>query len=95
MPALRSRPRIPPQYQQVSDAFCFLSLSRAIGFGSLGAIPLLEIVTYHAIFPSGLSRPDFVEVIRLIDAEYLKTINKPDHDGSGPNSRSSNRPNRR
>ena len=52
-----------------------------MGF-SVGAIPLPEIIAGHGIYPCGLSRVDFVELIRFIDAEYLRIANKPKN---GPN----------
>jgi hypothetical protein len=57
----------------VAHAFDFLHLSRPAGF-SVGAIPLIEIRAYARIYPTGLPLGDFVELIRLVDAEYLKTI---------------------
>lgn len=80
LPALRSRPEIPPGFELVFEAFCFLHPSRASGF-SLGAIPLSEIRTYAEVFPLGMPTAEFVSVIRLVDAGWLKD----QHHGSDPN----------
>jgi hypothetical protein len=77
---LRERPELPPGWGLVFEAFCFLHLSRASGF-SLGAIPLAEIREYAEIFPVGMPRDEFVRVVRLVDAGWLKDQNH----GSDPN----------
>lgn len=56
------------------EAFCFLHPSRPSGFG-LGAIPLAEIVVFCDVFPLGMPRDEFVRIIRLVDAGWLKEQN--------------------
>jgi hypothetical protein len=82
-----ARPKIPAHFQPLASAYMFLSPSRAIGFGAVGCIPLTEIATYHAMFPLGYAPSDFVELIRLIDLEYVQLINRPSKNGNHQSTR--------
>lgn len=69
-PALRSRPKLPPDLAAYVEAFFILSPGRSAGMGAVSGIPFADIEAYLRVFPCW-NPARFVRYMRACDAEYL------------------------
>ena len=69
-PALRDRPQVPNDLDDVVTAFKCLHRTRSTGFSS-NPIPLQEIVAYCALFGTPDDLDEFVGLLQEMDSEYL------------------------
>lgn len=76
-------PELPDHLQWVLDAFWDLSRDRPLGFGGVGSIPFTAVDAWARRY--GIRSSDQFDrllfLLRSLDDEYLKIVNKPKGNG--------------
>lgn len=70
-----SEPELDAEVVWFIQAFYQLGASRPLGYGVLGSIPLSEMVVYWNHVGRIGPIDEFIDVIQMLDAEFLSTIN--------------------
>lgn len=75
--ALLNRPRLHPWLTWLYDAFWLCDSGRRIYQGSVGRIPLSEMVAYMSVYDVGEAeeRQLFITMMRALDSVYVKKVN--------------------